>query len=90
MSEQAAGVGDERLPPAPWLAQADGDAPASWAAEGPHPGPPPAPGSDGAQPASAAPGKGSLSSSLSRPEVRLALAFGGGVILALVLKRMAR
>lgn len=86
MSEQPADVGEERLPPAPWLAQADGQAPESWAAEGPHPGPS---WSSVRSPDGSAPRSAFATEVLRRPEVKLAIAFAGGVIAALMLKRFA-
>ncbi len=97
MSENAHSSTDRPQPPAPWLQQTDGTVP-NWALESPHPGPPsqpPLPHSpvDGTR--EGAPSRGSLQSSISslatdRPEVVIGAAFVGGVVLALIIKRLAR
>ena len=98
MTDAAPAAGDQTLPLAPWQSQSD-VAPPNWALEGPHPGPPwksfTTPGEDGEGRRStldALKGSELLSNAdaLKRPEVILGLAFTGGLLLAAILKRLAR
>jgi hypothetical protein len=85
VSGQPPAADADRVPPAPWLAQPDGDGNHSWAESGPHPGPSWIPSSlSGAEGSSVA----TLTTALSRPEVRLGVAFLGGLVVATIIKRL--
>ncbi len=82
MTDQSHDVTEEAPPPGPWLNQPDSAQ--SWAAEGPHPGP-----SWTAAPESSS-GVSQVRAVLARPEVVIGAAFAGGLVLAMILKRLAR
>jgi hypothetical protein len=96
---------DQAQPPAPWLKQPDAGTVPNWALQGSHPGPswPPLSSDSpaGSAPAGQSPvqagqaslqaGRASLQSlARERPEVVIGAAFAGGLVLALILKRLAR
>jgi hypothetical protein len=100
VTDAARAAGEQTLPLAPWQSQSD-VAPSNWALEGPHPGPvwksltSPGDDADGEGRRSsldALKGSDILSNAdvLKRPEVMLGLAFTGGLLLAAILKRLAR
>ncbi len=99
MTDAARAAGEQTLPPAPWQSQND-LAPPNWALEGPHPGPPwqtftdPDESGDGEHRSPLDTLKRSdvlkRADALKRPEVMLGVAFAGGLLLASILKRLAR
>ncbi len=99
MTENAHSPTDRPQPPAPWLQQPDATVP-NWALGAPHSGPPQPPlpraSVDGAR--DARPARQFLQSSISsissvatdRPEVVIGVAFAGGIVVALIINRLAR
>jgi hypothetical protein len=75
-------VTEDAPPPGPWLDQPD--AQQHWAAEGPHPGPSWTP------PSGSPSGASRVQALMQRPEFVIGAAFVGGLVLATILKRLAR
>ncbi len=83
MTDQSHDVTEDAPPPGPWL-DPPGGAQHNWAAEGPHPGPSWTP------PPEAPPSVSHVQALLRRPEFVIGAAFAGGLVLATILKRLAR
>ncbi|MGO9903984.1 MAG: hypothetical protein ACLP0J_30930 [Solirubrobacteraceae bacterium] len=98
MTENTQSATDQAQPPVPWLKQPDAGFVPNWAQEGEHPGPSWPPSSieaaAGGAPAGQSPLRAAQASlqalARDRPEAIVGAAFAGGLVLALILKRLAR